>query len=965
MPNFDELIRTDKKTPEQIAQLKALMGYVEFSPEEEAQRVANINALNPDGTMTEAFEQAGFVGMAIRAQIGFWVFLMAKKGMSFNEMMNFRLESPGFQDVMSEFHEFVKAHPVDGKDVDVEKNVGEWTEMFMVAAEKFGDVTVPDIDYSDPKEVKKHLLELSTMRQFQINFSQEFSRMVGGPRRAFAAKKAGGVKKLNEIITIPDRVQSFIHGSIQAYYPPTIDSMLKDKVDRTNLNRLAMDRALFIYSHGKTSGGKKVRELTSGQSVEGLYGTLTEVIPPTFSFRQGEAKQLFLNNRLSPERETEFITSMKQRNEELRRAYNQLFSYSPAYDMYSTLPIEVEKVSEKLLYLYAEEDPKEMISKLCSKEQDATRKCLKTLFQPSLEDNTRAKLWELTKIDDPMSIFRIGGKTPEELWGDKVSQLTGSEKTMYYQIRILQEMQYGKQDITCDMYYIDDKFQLSAQKPLLIAKSPKTVYAEAAVFKQVNNLHEKLKGIMDELDETGETGYDTFTKMRNSLKTCLKYTNLKEAGGANCNMKQLQDALTKLEKDAVAYFNDHTGLKGLVKAYKDGGRKRLRISDDLRDILPIEREKLKRITAGHDFFIDDNIHPKVMIPNSYNLNLRWKHLKESAAMRRIPLSDKHLSYEFEPIDQRVRRTEKRGELLQVLQAVVQSDRISPEENRLNSMKGKDGSLQVRLAKKIVTQDYRKKIRNAEKNSFSPRLDDLDKEINDQSFNARFHNKVQKLLKNKIFLDLAYNTPDTCIEVWRKLERVQAMEKHQILSKSDATYKRLKAVYPENFEKRWDNAEERVVIWKRYWKRTNIDQEVRNIRDEVMSQFVEHTDDHQDPVMLRNTASDKLAKVLTQAILKDYARNNNRDKLMEIACSPNSVQEMETYIRDGIRNSNVLDQEASATAFLSNTVNLKKHAVRYIMEGEAKKKGPAAVKAENGVQKNAVKKEPPKPKGISI
>ena len=133
---YEDLLNKNNKSNEELNQLKDLMGYVSLSPEDEAERQARIDAVNPNGTLTAAFKDAGFNGEAVRQDIAWTVYLLSKKGMSFKEAIDFRTTSPGFNETMAEFHEFVKSHPVRGQNVDIEKNVGDWTEMFMNAAEK-------------------------------------------------------------------------------------------------------------------------------------------------------------------------------------------------------------------------------------------------------------------------------------------------------------------------------------------------------------------------------------------------------------------------------------------------------------------------------------------------------------------------------------------------------------------------------------------------------------------------------------------------------------------------------------------------------------------------------------------------------------------------------------------------------------------------------------------------------------
>ena len=953
MSILDDLIRQKgKKTDEQLAMTKAIMGFdMKPSAEDQEKYEALLNRVNPDSTKNQAFNDAGFSRTGKNRQtIAFTVFMLSAKNMSIPDLLKFHPGSEGFDEAMSDFHRFLESHPVQGEGVDVEKNVGDWTALFMKAAKKIGEYTIPQINYADPDQVKQHSYEFFRLSEIQINFSQEFERLTGGERKAFAVKKAGGAGKLNEVMSIPSYAHHFTALYLDAYDPEYIDQKLENEIKDETLNQLALARATFIYSFGKTAGGKKIIDIGKEKSVDALFGMIAMAVKPDFRFRPGEAKQFFENKGLSPEREAEFIDSMNRNRELLRQTYNGTFAYNATKTLYTSMPNNIAAISKELAYLHSYNDqPEEMMKELCSEEYKATRDKIKDIFTGILGADTRSQLWKLAKVENPINIFRIGGKTPEELWSDKAKNLSDGEKELYYQMNILREIEYGKQDVTCDIYLINDRFRLNPPKPMRIAKSEKTIYAEAAALKYVNKLHEKLKGILEELDETGKTGSGTFTDMRNSLKKCIRLTNFM-GDGQGARMDQILEGLKELERSSKNYYAAHTGIRGTFCAYKDNGKKRLSVSDDLQNTLKFEVEKLKMISADHDFMIDKNMEKDDLVYLGYNLKNIWRHLKQTAEMRGIRLTDEMILVDqvASPIDRNVTNVEKKGELLQTLQAIKNSDEVSKGEYFLNMAEGPFGSKTVRLAQKVVFREYTKKIHTAGKTASDTRIEDLEQEINRPEFNKEFHDKVQKLLSDRRFMKLSQERPDTCCKEWQKLMRQDFVQKHSELAEIDPTYIRLKENYPKDFEKRWDNAEDRIRIWSKEWKKINVPAEIRLLKEELFAELpnndlvrgIVSIEDHKklnqeldEMKAVETDICERLGGILTKAILKDLYKRGKTDRLMELAVVPDSVNTMKKYITEGLKDSGMFRSKATATQMISDLNGLKLKAIGYITDRE--------------------------------
>ena len=138
------------------------------------------------------------------------------------------------------------------------------------------------------------------------------------------------------------------------------------------------------------------------------------------------------------------------------------------------------------------------------------------------------------------------------------------------------------------------------------------------------------------------------------------------------------------------------------------------------------------------------------------------------------------------------------------------------------------------------------------------------------------------------------------------------------------------------------AEERIRIWGRDWEKSDHPREVSQLKEEILPQLstrsLQTNQSEEAHRALVEAASDRLAHTLAQAILKDYFKNNNHQQLMKVACAPHSPREMEKYISDGLKNTNVFETKATATSLFRDFNSLKQKAVQFIIDGEARKSG---------------------------
>ena len=934
-----------------IDRVNDVMGFAFPSKEESQKLEEHLRNVNKNTELNNAFELAGAHSSAnSRQNVTFLAYLMGEKGMTFQDAIHFLPGVEGYEAMMNEFHKFVIDHPVidktlqnEGVQKDPQKvhainekiktNVTTWTNLYIKCADKFLDYSFPDINYADAKAVKAHAYEFNMLKRMQIDFSQEFERMSSGERKLYAQEAAGGSQSLSEKINAFNGIQPFLDAYVKAYNIPDVKAFIRMAADKKKnlFEDHANYRLDFAFNIANKYKGKKVRDIRNAQGMDDVIGIVEAYNKPTISFPKNEAKLLFLNNSFDSKKEA-FETAIENNKEVVRKAYN---SGSQNASL-NTVQIHIDSVVKSLRALRGEEaeqkraawnhileaenDPTELLQRVKSNDGAIVRKDLKSVFNEFLTGNTRPSFYKYINRE-PMSLIRIGGKTPEELWGDQAKNMNTADKEIYYQVMTLKEVKRGNKDVTVDRYFLDANRNFFKTAPFILSYSKANVNKRIAVFRDIAALHERLSDYKKELDTTRTSQSSVYAPFLQALKDCIEATDLKKS---KADLTKMMESIKRLQETAKAYYKAHTtGVWGLFSAYKGDGKARLRISKELKNSLPYELEALKDLT-GHlnDFTFDkDNLPDDVSETRRFHVSSVWDRIKRQG--RICGLEDDFLEesltgknkYVEKIYQEAVTRTDMRKRIM-----ATYKKNVTELEKSNDSMKGMFETEEdlMNLAKTFVKSEYLIPIRLAD-GPFALTTAELEKEIMDPDFENRFHSRVDEVFNDPKFRELAKDKPEECVSRYHKHLQKQNAEKHRNLYQNDPRYKKLKDANPNHFEERWDAAEKRAAIWKRELENFNAQKEATDL-------WMNHAAILPDPAFgvlpqftqgRINETREKLYKegteLLTKAILKDLCagKKNSSPFIMDYALAPEKVDEMRTNIGEFLKKNKVFETGEAA------------------------------------------------------
>ncbi len=953
-----ELSEEDKKKVDdekaklevEVNKLKEGMSFAYLTEAEKKRKNDAFEAVNPGNKYGEAFKNAGVNHARNRQHFTFLSYLMAKKNMSFLDAINYAPGADGFEEALNEFHDFLVKHPIVNRPAkETEENVGEWTDIFMKAADKFGEYKFPDIDYSNPEEVKKHSYEFDSLLSFEINYSQEFGKMLKGGNKVYAEKKAGGSNALNQKMAKVEGIQSVLTDLKMAYQPDNFGDVSIHLDPDGFFKGHAKNRIKFTLRTAPTMRGKSIDQVRKEAGVKNLYSIIMAAIDP-IKINTADSKNYFING-LTEEQKTNYKDALDKTDEEMRKIYNSSFQRGPA-NSFNDKIISASKDVQNLEWVFeAENDPAELVNRVNSDDGKQLREAFKESFGDILNSGNTAELHSLLNINTPVNRIKIGGKTPEELWGENAAVLTDtSDKETFYMTIIMEECKFGDKDITVDSYMIDKDFKL-VKNEVTAFRSPAGNARELAFFKGIHELRGRLKDFQDQLLETGNAGSPTYNNMLSSLETCIKSLDPTDKEN-HASVEDILKNMKNLEKAGKDYYKNHTGIYGLVKGYKADGKLRIDISEKFMNNMSYEMERFKDISKGLNLYIDNNDFDRSTLAVTHRVHEKWKRFKAVYNYRaenagKTILTDNSLDMAYEPTDKILRDADKRVELRKQLKAIA---RTSSQAQRLEEGFGNVFTSPVDLAKRYVYKEYSKMIRLAGTSNKYPSVDEVENVFARDDFAKNYNDEVDELIQNEDFRKLAADNPKKCIDIWTKRVNDQDLERHNHMAEVNQTYKRLMKENPKDFRIRWNTAEYRIKSWAKDWAKLDVKKSADFMKEDIsILPSISIEDDIRNMefeegknAIIENDKAikalcNKYSALLTQAIIKDNYERYGQDKIMDIAINPDSLKKMQKFISDGLEKDGAFTNKAIARKTLTDITGMKSKAIDYIKEGESAEK----------------------------
>ncbi len=731
----------------------------------------------------------------------FAFYLMAKKGMSVEEVMEVQPGTAWFDQYISEFKTFAEEHPVmDSADPtapitdEQKKNIGEWTDIFTQSAEKFKEYKFPDIDYGNREEVRKHADVLMRVSGMQIDHSQEFEMLAHGGRGAIVDAHVGGKEKREEKMAPFLQVQPICFSLKRSYFPE--DGDLANMGDESSgnyqrkIDEMAGNRLRFVVSTGQEIRGKTVGELVEGKGVRELYKPYEMV--SGFSLDQNllqgnEGKNYLLHRDVKLEEK--FVKKQADVSRSAREKFNQSVYEEPSRGFLSNLDNMMapggnndRKAREYLSAACAEKDINKKLELL---NDPGLNKKISACFKGLFDSGDTLSLLKQAGYQDKYNMLRIDGVGAGEKFSSRYAGVNDIEqRELLIQADIVNEICNGKGEITVDQPLINEKNQIFMARPVSVTRSTEELGDRWAFYNEMKTLHRNLKEKLDSLISTQENpnanhydkqrfeateGSKEYQALVENLRKCVAHTDL-DGMGAKVTYEQFKKNMKELTEASRTYVKTHSSL---FKARRTNGKIRKGVAEDLSNELGYNMERLNDLHVG----MTETFDPAYGKDMKSLLNLDYTRFRQQMEVRDIASDKREMQKLKEEAREREQRATRKGQLRKRVAATmadvkiedIQSDGVKLElfDNVIETTH-RQGRL-LDCAKAVVARDYINRINGADvKMGYS--LDRIGSNIEKDTFSDQFKKSVKNLAQNKAFIKLV-NTEkpiSECVREWEAL-----------------------------------------------------------------------------------------------------------------------------------------------------------------------------------------------------
>ena len=966
-----ETLRTKEMNKASVKRAREILGFINPDVTDLYKKQEMVSG---DEEIKKAFGNAHFHDSGNPRHYGIFVaYLMGIKGLNFNQVMDLKSDSPEFSNYVAEFHKFLKDHPTNAEKAETRRtNVKIWTRMFMDCNKKLGETRMPDIDYSDPKQVQEHADFFRQLQGAEIDVAQEFEMVTrkDGESLIYAQEEAGGTKQYSAAIDNWIGVQPKLISIMNSYNPDHFEPEHIWK-NQPNNYRLATNARLQLSKIGqKDIKGRTIADITGDtkgkDAARNLYAVMAD---SQFHMPRGVKPFEYLTGK---DRSAE--NGLDESYQKSRKAGRQSFNSNTfesstlaLADEIAKFGIEQRKTGEDIIpgifgAYKNESTPQQMLDYIKGENGKDYREKLEQAYSVMTKELNMPEFYEFIGITDPLSIIRIDGQSVTDLYAEKYAGINDPEdKKLLIMNEVFREAIYGDKKVTADVYVLDDNDKAVQFKPQVISKSSKDINREMAFYSEVNDLHKKLKAIYDELKATQDDpnvdvalkkdaeGSETYKGLMKALKTVVSCTAL-EGPSVNADIKNLPKYMSEVKKAASAYVNKHTGLKGLFKGYsKEKGIPRNNIAKKLEadeyefafDIKKVA-DLYPLIGARNADYFDPGL-------TKTDLQLKWERFKKSAASKGINASVEAFENPGPETTKLLDEVNRRDELRRAV-ADAAKKRGKNIEFLDSPFEAKPGE----YAREFIKSKYENAIKAAGRKKNALNVDELAEDILSDDFSERFNAEVNKLAADPQFSKLVKKDPKNCLEKWGKIMEKGDLGRHEILAEQSDVYKRLAAADPKNARARWNKAEDVVDGWRREWKRE--DKKLQGLKDLVndasSTALFDPTEFGHD--MVKEDTYKRLGDIIALSTIKDYIAAKNEEAAVELALHPEEVQNIRNWIIDGLKKDNVLGSRETANEALNNIKALKVKAIDNVHAADTVKErnsvGPVH-KNENEMDKN--------------
>ena len=691
---------------------------------------------------------------------------IARKGMSIDQAADLsKMDEDEAKKLLNEFYEYQKKYPFiqrhDTKE-NAERRVKEWVRNFKKVKDAIANYKLPDIDYSDPEQIRPYQAKFDFLQSLAVNAVQEYEAVMNSPQNnrnintfRVAGDELGGEEEAYKL----QRFFFHFQGLISLAY----------KIPHGYEMEMADNRRMFTAYHkayGRFLAGK-IMPLGSGKTIGEFIdenkGVFDRLEPRTinkgkeyFSMRPDEVSPKTVASYLMNYGKAEF----ESKAEEIYRGIeNTKTLMLPEMLLRSATTFRFTPMQKELRSKLANlpDDPwtmRDFLSRKADGELDG-RDYVSKAFSEIFMKNFHACVYDIGKKDT--DFFLIDGRTPAEIWRDKY-QNVADEKELenLYRLEVLKTIAKGEKRISFRPLKLDENDKYRFGDAVVLYEPRKTTEKLVGTYKnyigeQRNLLGELLvmkntllesqrnkEANFDGQQTEGGTAYQNFTARLRDLIDTLD--NVEYGIGRDVKIRDIRRKVSALQEEAARFYS---AKKGFIFGPSDVRDKAgLKVAGQIMNNNYLNRfDSWTRDLVNSELLI---IEPNVTPSNATNSELLQGMGILQHSLDGTNFARKNIEEEF------VRNR------LSVKLAAIHADK-----NYLAIKNGEKGESK-KLAQIYLDAYFENKLsgtavngQNREERLTVKLLRDIDK----------YSEKLEALQKNPAFIRLMKNDPEGCIKNW--------------------------------------------------------------------------------------------------------------------------------------------------------------------------------------------------------
>ncbi len=503
-----------------------------------------------------------------KSVFGIWLIGREKDPLTLEQAMNMVPGNPKLEEEFNKFVDFVVSHPTKStadapiKENDAANNLKAWLDVVGKACDVIGDYRFPDIDYSNPKEVEKHIEEFNGLGSFVWDLGQEGEKVVNQIAN-FPNQLKGERKAISEKMKPLSTFQGFTNAFAIANTENRDDLQFE-----TNIYRLAENRIQFGILAKKKYSGKTVKEAAvknASELYEPFVGAYTQANPSNHGIEDPKQRMDMAKGFLRGEdngfkeavirdyENTRKMTRIKMVNAEQFSNFNKygntLFREMRSHRATFEEGLSPEKTAEEISAFIKTDAGKAAVSAALKAYDDAFVKFDQDRFYEFAKKN-------------PMDTIRIGGKTPQELWGQKYASLKKRDREIMFKVELAAAAVMGNEDITFEQYAVNERDEVVKIGEYIAVPGPATLEIRRQFLREIQGLGDEVRWAKNFLEKPSVPVDESLKPIHDQLK--------------KLNGEILKDSSMNSMKSYVLFKREVEEYLDVAEAYYKGAEEKLR-----------------------------------------------------------------------------------------------------------------------------------------------------------------------------------------------------------------------------------------------------------------------------------------------------------------------------------------------------------------------------------------------------